>query len=439
MPDNWAIFTLAGGRFGVPIDAVELIAAPPPLCRVPHAPPALLGAGNLGGQILPVLDPAPLLDGELPQRRYDGHGEVLRLSAGGGRVGLWIDRVEAVIGGEAKSLTTPAPDTIYAGHIADGAGNVTLLDPVALAAAALVPPVLGLGTPGALGDSAEMVLPGALRTAAESCLLVEVAGERFPLAQDCVVEIVRMVPSIRVPRAPRGLLGIGVLRGAALPVVSLAALLDLPEPAEPGSLAVVAVDRQRILLAVDRILGLEPDATDEPIDLNAVMPDQIRNIVLSFPQDEAGVSSSPIEQRNGAVPHLAFSLGGQDFALPIGTVERVLGRQPLIALPVRQNGVGGEAQIAAAIELRGQIVPVAALHTRLGLAIDGAQPGAFAILRGDEGLYAIAADRVDRLVALSPDDITPQPGENELIAGVAAPRGDRGMLRVLAPERLWGG
>jgi purine-binding chemotaxis protein CheW len=439
MPDNWVVFTLAGERFAIPIDAVDMIAPSPALCRIPHAAPALLGAGNLGGQILPIFDLTPLLDGELPERRYDGHGEVLRLSAGGGRVGMWVDRVEALISGEAQPSSAATPDAICVGHIAAGEGRVTLLDPAALAAAALSPPALGIGTPGALGDVAEMVLPNATRTIAESSFLVEVAGERFRLAQDCVVELVASVPWTRVPRAPRGLLGIGVLRGAAHPVLSLAALLGLPGPAEPGSFAVVAIDQQRILLAIDRVLGLEPGVTGAAIDLNALIPDELRHIVLSFPRPEESVAPDPSEQRDGTVQHLAFALGGQDFAVPIASVERVLGPQPLIALPARQNSVGGDAEIAAAIELRGQIVPVAALHARLGLMPGGTQPRAFAILRGAAGLYAIAADRVDRLVALRPDEITPQPGENELIAGVAAPRGDRGMLRVLAPERLLGG
>jgi chemotaxis signal transduction protein len=242
-----------------------------------------------------------------------------------------------------------------------------------------------------------------------------------------------------VPRAPRGLLGIGVLRGTAHPVLSLAALLGLPEPAEPSSFAVVAIDQQRILLAIDRVLGLEPGVTGAAIDLNALIPDELRHIVLSFPRPEESVAPSPAEQRDGTVQHLAFTFGGQDFAVPIASVERVLGPQPLIALPARQNSIGEDVEIAATIELRGQIVPVAALHARLGLTAGGTRAGAFAILRGAAGLYAIAADRVDRLVALRPDEITPQPGENGLIAGVAAPRDGRAMLRVLAPERLWGG
>jgi chemotaxis signal transduction protein len=283
MPDNWVAFTLAGARFAIPIDAVDLIASPPALCRIPHAPPALLGAGNLGGQILPILDPAPLLDGERPERRYDGRGEVLRLAAGGGRVGMWVDRVEALIGGE------PTPDAICAGNIADGEGRVTLLDPAALAAAALAPPALGIGTQGALGDVAEMVLPSATRTVAEAFFLVEVAGERIRLARDCVVEFVASVPWTRVPRAPRGVLGIGVLRGAAYAVLSLAALLGLPEPAEPGKFAVVAIDQQRIFLAIDRVLGLEPGVTGAAIDLNTLMPDELRHIVQSFPRPEESV------------------------------------------------------------------------------------------------------------------------------------------------------
>src|SRR5205823_14752214 len=122
-----------------------------------------------------------------------------------------------------------------------------------------LPPALGIGAPGALGDVAEMVLPGAAQTIAAAYFLIEVAGERFRLPQDCVVELVKTVAWTRVPRAPRGLLGIGVLPGMALPALSLAALLDLPEPAEPGSFAVMAVDQRRLLLAIDRVLGLEPD------------------------------------------------------------------------------------------------------------------------------------------------------------------------------------
>src|SRR5439155_18184395 len=190
---------------------------------------------------------------------------------------------------------------------------------------------------------------------------------------------------------------------AAYPVLSLAVLLDLPEAAEPGGFAVVAIDRQRLFLAIDRVHGLESNdggGAAAPIDLDAVISDELRHIVLSFPRVEESVAPGPSEQRNGAVQHLAFALGGQDFAVPITSVERVLGPQPLIALPRRQSGIEDEADIAAAIELRGQIVPVAALHGRLGVAAEATDPGGFAILRGAAGLYAIAADRVDRLVAL---------------------------------------
>ncbi len=50
------VFAMAGGRYALPLASVEAIMTPPVLCRVPHAPEALLGAGNLGGQVLPVVE-----------------------------------------------------------------------------------------------------------------------------------------------------------------------------------------------------------------------------------------------------------------------------------------------------------------------------------------------------------------------------------------------
>ena len=84
----------------------------------------------------------------------------------------------------------------------------------------------------------------------------------------------------------------------------------------------MAVDQRRLLLAIDRVLGLEPDPDATPIDFAAVIPEELRQIVLSFPQPEESVAPAPSEQRNDAVQSLAFTLGGQDFAVPIGSVEQ---------------------------------------------------------------------------------------------------------------------
>jgi hypothetical protein len=77
---------------------------------------------------------------------------------------------------------------------------------------------------------------------------------------------------------------------------------------------------------------------------------------------------------------------------------------------------------------------VLTLEGRLGLRTGAAAPGAFMIMRGS---CAIAVDRIVRLVSLRPEDITPQPDENSILTGLAAPGGGPDLLPILAPGRLW--
>src|SRR5271163_3556591 len=102
--------SLGGERYLMPLAAVEAIVPPPALSRVPHAPPLLLGAGNLGGQVLPVVDLAEMLPGSRQRRRYDGGGEVLRVRIAGGSVGVWVDRVERLLKSNTEAGATTAID-----------------------------------------------------------------------------------------------------------------------------------------------------------------------------------------------------------------------------------------------------------------------------------------------------------------------------------------
>jgi chemotaxis signal transduction protein len=460
------VFTLAGERFALPTASVEAVAAPPPLALVPHATKGLLGVGNLGGQIVPILDIARLLDRERGAGGYDGGGEIIRLRIPGGSVGMWVDRVErlAPIGSE-----TPAALPAEVGCAQGGPevpDDIALIDPIPLLIAALTPPILASGTPAPLGEIAERVLPAAPAAIAEPFVLVEAAGKQVRLRREAVVELIEAVPWTRIPRAPVGLRGVGVLRGSALPVLSLAALLGLAEPAAPGSFAVTEVLGRRALLAVDRIVGLrfarqpgsslgdaaspEEAAEDvEPIDLATAASDELRQIVLGFSQSRDDTRSGDSAIPDPTTEYLAFTVAGQDFAVPIGCVDRVVGVQRLIKLPRPANDDADPAQIVGAIELRGHIVPVAALQSRLGLTGDcgqatGPEPRAYVILRGTDGLGAIGVDQIKRVAALRPSDIVPPPTEHELIAGVVAPGAEPGtasenggLLRIIAPARLW--
>src|SRR5262249_31361122 len=144
-------------------------------------------------------------------RRYDGGGEVIHVRAAGGNVGLWVDRVERLTtnGGEAAAATP--------------------IDLAPLVAGALSAPNLAPEAHAPLGDANEIVTQPAAAPAQDSFILIEIAGERAQLPRETVLELIDPPPTTAIPGAPAGFCGVGLLRGEALPILSLAALLGLPE------------------------------------------------------------------------------------------------------------------------------------------------------------------------------------------------------------------
>lgn len=445
-PADCVAFVLAGRRFALPIDAVDGIAPPPPLARIPHAGPALLGAGHLGGRIVPILDLARLLDktSGTGERGYDGSGEILRLAAAGRSVGVWVDRVEGLASIAGRG----------------GTADIELIDPAPLLAAGLAAPDLAAGAQAPLGDPADLVPPAPVAPAA-TFILIEAAGESVRLRHADALELIETLPWTPIPRAPPGLLGIGLLRGAALPILSLAALMGLPGGAAPGAFVVIGIDGRRAAIAVDRIVGLrsrrrasgrrwaaladseQSDDDGAPIDVAAIIPAELRRIVLGFPPiDETGRTRGVSD---GAIEYLAFAVDGQDCALPIGCVERIVDARPAMRLP-RPGGIdavlGGIGHVDRAIELRGQIVPVVALRSRLApehaeRPDEGCAPSAYVILRDRAGLAAIGVDRIKQVIGVRQEQImSPPAGRRGPIDGVAR-LADGELLRLIAPERLW--
>ncbi len=422
---NWVAFALAGERFALPMEAIEAVEPPPSLAHLPHAAAALLGAGNFAGRIVPVLDLARLLGRRTGERAYDGSGEILRLRTSDGSVGLWVDRAERLIRADDEASLEGA----------------ALLDPAALLAVALAPPDLVFGPPAPLGDVAALVPPAPVETMAAAFIVVEVAGKPVQLPREAIVELIEAVPWARVPRAPAGLLGIGMLRGSALPILSMAALLGVPPHGAPGGFAVIELDRHRMLLGVDRIVGLRRAEANGPIDVAAMIPEELRQIVLGFPTTDDVVASATSTDGGETGEYLAFTVAGQDFAVPIACVERIIEARPLIALPQAANcdGMSG-APIVGVVEWSGRIVPAVALRSqREGERGDkpaAMTSGAYVILRAPDGLVAIGVDRTKQVVRLKSGNISPSGGEDGLIEAVAAPA-DGEPLRMIAVARLW--
>jgi purine-binding chemotaxis protein CheW len=84
--------TIGGALFGLLLDHVQEVIAGRALSRLFHAPPLLCGVMSLRGEVLPVLEPALLLDVEPTAALEDAKIVVVREIGGlGRRAGLRVD------------------------------------------------------------------------------------------------------------------------------------------------------------------------------------------------------------------------------------------------------------------------------------------------------------------------------------------------------------
>jgi purine-binding chemotaxis protein CheW len=308
----------------------------------------------------------------------------------------------------------------------------TALDPEQLVAAGMAAPSLADDIRYPLGDANDVVASPAAVRAAAAYFVVEAAGGTIRLARETVLEFVEPPPCVPVPGAPAGFLGVGILRGDALPVMSLAALLGLPDVAPGGFVVIALAGGRRLLLGVDRVIGLRTGEDGPLFDPATAIPEALRRIVFGFPSTASGNRQAEPAKRDGGQQYLSFTIAKQKYALPVEAVDRVVPSQNLVALP----RYGGEADaVAGAIELRGQVVPVA----RLEIAPDNDHaPACYVIVRGEAGPMAIGVDAVERLMALLPEQIAPMRGGQRFIESVAVLDDEGDLLRILAADRIGG-
>ena len=111
--------------------------------------------------------------------------------------------------------------------------------------------------------AADPPIPAETDLAGEGLLIFRLDGESFGLMLSAVAEIIRLPNLAHMPLVPPSLLGLANLRGTVLPVVSLRALLRMPDK-EANQLTRVIVMRGDapigfLVDGVDRLLTLAGD------------------------------------------------------------------------------------------------------------------------------------------------------------------------------------
>ncbi|MDQ1682924.1 MAG: hypothetical protein QOH99_1465 [Frankiaceae bacterium] len=126
------VIGLGGGRYGIPMDAVDEVGRPPSVTRVPGLPAWLAGVANWRGRVLAVVDLRPLLGA--PQLPLGRTGRLVVCTLAGVTIGLVTEEVEGVVTVDRDSIEQPLVTlggqaaTLVAGQVTHARGPIALLE-----------------------------------------------------------------------------------------------------------------------------------------------------------------------------------------------------------------------------------------------------------------------------------------------------------------------
>ncbi|WP_225205982.1 chemotaxis protein CheW [Novosphingobium huizhouense] len=419
------IFRIAGSLLALPIAAIrEVTPRPAQLAPFPAQRADMIGALELRGSVIPIMDIAQLLG----LGRGEG-GIILILRCGGGVIGAVIDEICGVVELDAgaqsplASVDRAAGSLASAGFIYEGRAGA-VLDTDALAR-----------LPGLVVTTDHTVDRTRHAEVGEPILLFDCGGIPLGLpasAVEATVPLTRLgAPAAETP------LWIGVLEhnGRRIPVVDTLRLLGLGQTgrvSESASIVLRMPDRRLVALAIDQVrdmrrvrgeetMALQQFRLGEPgmlCGLYRAERDHLLIAATACEADERLVALSMIEEEASLAaqagdfaalgriePFLIALLGEAICAIPLAQVEEI------IPAPVDRIELGAGGFAEALVAYRGRGVPLVDLPARLGIASAGAnarQHRPIAILAEHhdhhmgfliDGLVAVERVQLQRLAA----------------------------------------
>jgi purine-binding chemotaxis protein CheW len=127
---------------------------------------------------------------------------------------------------------------------------------------------------------------------------------------------------------------------------------------------------------------------------------------------------------------VVFSLGAEEYALPITQVQEIIRYTEPRAVASDSPWVRG------VISLRGKIVPVCDLGSRLGLQTALADQAKIVIVETGSGTVGVIVDEVEEVLTVSGDELDTVPAAGTDVIDAIAKIGDR-LVILLNPEGIF--
>jgi purine-binding chemotaxis protein CheW len=129
---------------------------------------------------------------------------------------------------------------------------------------------------------------------------------------------------------------------------------------------------------------------------------------------------------------VVFSLGSEEYALPISKVHEIIRFTEPRSVSAREPWIRG------VISLRGKIVRVYDLATRMGLAGERSASAKIVIIETGDDVTGVIVDSVEEVLTIDADKIEPSPAGDRDMVDAIAKIGDR-LIVLLNPEGVFAG
>lgn len=425
-------FEIQGNHFAFRASAISQVLESLLVTPLPYAPPDVEGLVNVSGALLLKIDLALRLGMNTGAAKVDGNMVVV--FTGYEKIALQVDRVHKKINLDEALLTIYAAEEhpkLVCGEFTLNERMVLLLDTNALNMRSMEPtgvPESGEGLIGFNLNDDSRVDTSKMPAMELVTITVEECGEAYALEMSHVQEIVEMGPITQLPGAAGEVEGLMQLRGQALLVVSLGALLHHTQRSQSRFVLVMNIQGIQLGLSVFSLYGIEHFAREaiqavsqtQDAQLEGYLngtalragritgllsmsglfpPNTVAHYQCYLPRKSTSMHTEMHSTAKASRRLLSFRLGSERCALPLLLVDRVEAYSDSVNLPK------GDQLLAGVIQIKGEIAPVVDLRKMLGMA--ALETTSYLIVRVDKEAWALIVDRIDRVIDLQESDITP--------------------------------
>lgn len=129
---------------------------------------------------------------------------------------------------------------------------------------------------------------------------------------------------------------------------------------------------------------------------------------------------------------VVFTLGAEQYALPIKQVQEI------IRYTEPRSVASNDSSVRGVISLRGRIVPVHDLGSRLGTSSEPGEDSKIVIVENGGQIVGVIVDAVEEVLTVAAGDLDAIPGADTSVMDSIAKLGDR-LIVLLTPDTIFAG